>query len=122
MTITSDLLQCHVETLVADNTQWQTVIADDVVWEPSYAAAIDHPSRLSGRDEVARHGRWFVGSVETFRFFDVRLHPYVDADATVAEVNAENVIKAMGQSYRQEYYVVFLRAAAGKTASLREYF
>jgi ketosteroid isomerase-like protein len=121
MTIASDLLQRHIETLVADNTQWQTLIADDVVWELPYAAALGHPSRLSGRDEVARHAKWFVDAVERFRFFDVRLHPFADADAAVAEAKAEGVIKATGRTYRQEY-VVFLRAVGGKIASLREYF
>jgi hypothetical protein len=32
MTIASDLLQRHIQTLVDDNTQWQTLIADDVLW------------------------------------------------------------------------------------------
>ena len=119
MTIACDLLQQHIETLVADNSRWQTLIADDVVWELPYAVALGHPSRLSGRDEFVRHARWFVGAVEGFRFFDVRLHPFADADAAVAEVNAEGVIKATGRTYRQEY-VVFLRAVGGKIAFLRE--
>jgi hypothetical protein len=38
MTIASDLLRRHIETLVADNTQWQTLIADDLVWELPYRA------------------------------------------------------------------------------------
>src|SRR5207248_7497513 len=121
MTIASDLLQRHVRTLVADNAQWQTLIADDVVWELPYAVALGHPSRLSGRDEVLRHANWFVGAVENFRFFDLRLHPLADPEAAVAEVKAEGVIKATGRIYSQEY-VVFLRAAGGKIVHLREYF
>src|SRR5881394_2766338 len=109
MTIASDLLQRHVQTLVADNAQWQTLIADDVLWELPYAVALGHPSRLSGRDEVVRHANWFVGVVENFRFFDLRLHPLADPEAAVAEVKAEAIIKATGRFYRQEY-VVFLRA------------
>ena len=31
MTIASNLLQRHIQTLVADNVQWQTLIADDMV-------------------------------------------------------------------------------------------
>ena len=31
MTIASDLLQQHIQTLVDDNAQWQTLIADDIV-------------------------------------------------------------------------------------------
>lgn len=48
MTIASDLLQRHFQTLVDDNDQWQTLIADDLVWELPYAPAIGHPARLSG--------------------------------------------------------------------------
>ena len=32
MTIASDLLQRHIQTLVEDNAQWQTLIADDLLW------------------------------------------------------------------------------------------
>jgi hypothetical protein len=50
MTIASDLLQQHIQTLVDDNLQWQTLIADDILWELAYAAA-----RPSG--EAIRSGR-----------------------------------------------------------------
>jgi len=52
MTIATDLLQRHFQTLVADNTQWQALLADDLVWELPYAVALGHPSRLAGREEV----------------------------------------------------------------------
>ena len=121
MTIASDLLQRHFETLVGDNAQWQTLIADDLVWELPYAPAIGHPARLSGRAEVVRHITWFLGAVENFRFFDATVHPFADPGGAVAEVKAEGLIKPTGRMYHQEY-VVFLRAAGGKIAFLREYF
>jgi len=121
MTIASDLLRRHFETLVADNAQWQTLIADDLVWELPFAPAIGHPARLSGRAEVVRHVTWFLGAVENFRFFDLEVHPFADPEGAVAEVKAEALIKPTGRLYRQEY-VVFLRAAGGKIAFLREYF
>lgn len=121
MTIASDLLQRHIETLVADHAHWQTLIADNLVWELPYAPAIGHPARLSGREEVVRHVTWFLGAVEQFRFFDLRVYACADPDAAVAEVKAEARIKPTGRLYRQEY-VVFLRAAGGKIAFLREYF
>ena len=121
MTIASDLLQRHFETLVADNARWQTLIADDLSWELPFAPALGHPARLSGREAVVRHITWFVGAVEDFRFFDLQVHAFADPEAAVAEVKAEGLIKATGRIYRQEY-VVFLRAAGGKIASLREYF
>jgi ketosteroid isomerase-like protein len=121
MTIASDLLQRHIQTLVADNTQWQTLIADDLVWELPYAPSIGHPARLSGREEVVGFITWFLEAVEDFRFFDLRVYACADADAAVAEVKAEARIKPTGRLYSQEY-VVFLRAAGGKIAFLREYF
>jgi ketosteroid isomerase-like protein len=45
MTIASDILRRHFQTLVDDSNQWQTLIADDIVWELPYAPAIGHPAR-----------------------------------------------------------------------------
>jgi len=121
MTIASDLLQRHIQTLVDDNTQWQMLIADDILWELAYAPALGHPARLSGRMEVTRHVAWFLGAVENFRFFDLQVYPFADPQAAVAQVRAEGLIKPTGRTYRQEY-VVFLRAAGGKIVFMREYF
>ena len=121
MTIASDLVQRHIQTLVEDNAQWQTLIADDILWELAYAPAIGHPARLSGREEVVRHVTWFLGAVENFRFFDLKVYPFADPEGAVAEVKAEGLIKPTGRIYRQDY-VLFLRAAGGKIAFLREYF
>jgi len=121
MTIASDLLRRHFETLVEDNARWQTLIADDLVWELPYAPALGHPARLSGRAEVVAHITWFLGAVENFRFFDLEVHAMADPEAAVAEVKAEGLIKPTGRMYQQQY-VLFLRAAGGKIAFLREYF
>ena len=121
MTIASDLLQQHIQTLVDDNARWQTLIADDLLWELAYAPALGHPARLTGREEVMRHVNWFRGAVENFRFYDIRLYAFADPQAAVAEFKAEGLIKPTGRIYRQDY-VVFLRAVAGKIAFLREYF
>jgi ketosteroid isomerase-like protein len=121
MTIASDLLQRHIQTLVEDNAQWQTLIADDLLWELPYAPAIGHPARLSGREEVVGHVTWFLGVVENFRFFDLKVYAFADPEAAVAEVKAEALIKATGRIYLQDY-VLFLRAAGGKIVFLREYF
>jgi uncharacterized protein len=121
MTIASELLQRHFETLLADNARWRTLIADDVLWELPYAPAIGHPARLSGRDEVVRHIDWFLGAVKDFHFVEVTVHAFADPNAAVAEAKAEAFIKPTGRIYHQDY-VVFLRAAGGKIAFLREYF
>jgi len=119
--LASDLLQEHIRTLVDYNTQWQTLIADDIVWELAYAPSLGHPPRLSGREAVVGHASWFVGTVQNFRFFDLRLYALADPQSAVAEVKGEGLIKSTGRMYRQDY-VLFLRAAGGRIAFLREYF
>jgi uncharacterized protein len=121
MTIASDLLQQHIQTLVDDNAQWQSLIADDIVWELAYAPSLGHPARLSGREAVVDHATWFMGAVENFRFFDLRVYALADPEGAVAEVKGEGLIKSTGRTYRQDY-VVFLRAAGGKIVFLCEYF
>ena len=113
MTIASDLLQRHIQTLVDDNAQWQTLIAEDILWELAYAPSLGHPAQLAGRKEAVRHATWFVGAVENFRFFDLNIYALADAQGAVAEVKGEGLIKATGRRYRQDY-VVFLRAVEGK--------
>jgi ketosteroid isomerase-like protein len=63
-----------------------------------------------------RHVTWFLGAVENVRFFDLQVHAFADPDAAVAEVKAEAFIKPTKRIYRQEY-VVFLRAAGGRSRS-----
>src|SRR5437899_10251300 len=113
MTVAEDLLHRHIETLVADNARWQTMLADDVVWELPFAPAIGHPARVSGRAEVVQFAAWFVGAVENFRFFDVRVQAFANPEEAGAEVRGEGRIKASGRYYRQED-VVFLRAVVDK--------
>jgi hypothetical protein len=121
MTVASELLQRHIQTLVDDNAQWQTLIADHILWELAYAPAIGHPARLSGGAEAARHATWFVGAVENFRFFDTRVYAFADPEMAVAEFKAQGLIRATGRIYDQDY-VLFLRAEGEKIAFLREYF
>jgi uncharacterized protein len=121
MSVASDLVRRHIETLVADNTQWQTLLADEIVWELPYAPSLGHPGRLEGRDAVIRHANWFLQTVTDFRFFDLRVYEFADPDGALAEVKAEGTIKPTGRRYVQDY-VVLLRSSNGKIVALREYF
>jgi uncharacterized protein len=121
MMIASDLLQQHIQTLVDDNARWQTLIADDIIWELAYAPSIGHPAQLSGRKEAVRHATWFVSAVENFRFFELKIYALADAQGAVAEVKGEGLIASTGRMYRQDY-VIFLGAAKDKITFLKEYF
>ena len=83
MTIASDLLQQHIQTLVNDNARWQTLIADDILWELAYAPSLDHPAQLSGQKEAVRHATWFVGAVEKFHFFDLNVYALVGCPSQI---------------------------------------
>src|SRR5205823_4440895 len=83
-----------IQTLVDDNAQWQTLIADDVLWELAYAPSIGHPAQLSGREEAVRHAIWFVGAVENFRFFELKVYALADPERAVAEVKGEGLKKS----------------------------
>src|SRR5829696_8349643 len=120
MTVASDLLQRRIEMLLSPG-QWETLIADDILWELPFAPALGHPGRLDGREAVEKHVQWFRGAVENFRFSDIRVYPMADPNGAVGEVRANGRIKASGREYQQEY-VFFLRAVGGKIASIREYF
>jgi ketosteroid isomerase-like protein len=121
MTIASNLLHQHIQTFVDDNTCWQTLIADNLLWELPYARSLGHPARLKGRQEVVNHVTWFLTAVENFRFIDVEIHAFIDPQAAVGEFRGEGLIKSTGRIYVQNY-VLFLRAENEKITFLREYF
>src|SRR5260370_2308924 len=110
MTIASDLLHQHIQTLVDDNAQWQTLIADDILWELAYAPSIGHPAQLSGREEAVRPAIWFFGAVENFRFFELEAYALADPERAVAEVKRKGLTKSTRRMY-QQHSLVFLRAA-----------
>jgi hypothetical protein len=61
-----------------------------------------HGDHGVGQEEVVRHVTWFLGAVEQFRFFVLRVYVCANPDAAVAEVKAEARIKPTGYLYRQE--------------------
>ena len=56
-----------------------------------------------------------------FPFLRLEVYAFADPQGAVAEVKGEGLIKSTERMYRQDY-VVFLRAAEGKIAFMREYF
>src|SRR2546422_11452763 len=106
MTIACALLQQHIQTLVDDNAQWQKLIADDILWELAYAPSLGHPARLSGRQEAVRHATWFVGAVENFGFFDLKVYVLADPEGAVGAVKGVGVIKGARRRSRPASCVV----------------
>ena len=75
MTIGSDLVERHIRTLVDDNAQWQTLIADNILWELAYAPSLGHPAKLAGREGGGPTRNLVCGAVENFRFFNLECMP-----------------------------------------------
>ncbi|TWI57410.1 hypothetical protein IQ22_00626 [Pseudomonas duriflava] len=121
MTTAEHLLHLHFETFVDDHERWKTLIADSLIWELPFAPTLGHPARLEGRSQVLEHVGWFVGAVENFRFYDLRIHPGANPQEASAEVKAEGLIKPTGRTYEQDY-VLFVRVENGKFTFIREYF
>lgn len=121
MATAAELLQLHFDTFVDDSERWKTLIADDLLWELPFAPTFGHPARLIGREAVLAHVEWFVGAVENFRFFDLKIHPGAAPSEASAEVKAEGLIKPTGRLYQQDY-VLFVRVENEKLAFIREYF
>src|ERR1700730_11952595 len=99
MSIASDLLQQHIQTLVDDNARWQALIADAISSDLAFAPSLRHPAQLSGRKEAVRHAPWFVGAVENFRFFDLKVYALTDVQGAVAEVKGEGLIRSDFRSF-----------------------
>ncbi len=121
MPTAAELLQSHLDTLVQDRAGWQSLIADDLVWELPYAPSIGHPRELVGREQIVSFVNELLNATENFCFHDVNIYAMADEMKAVAEVRATARILTTGRDYDQSY-VIFLEARGGKIAHLREYF
>jgi hypothetical protein len=118
-----NVISCKTARLPRWETRSETVripITKREVYPETVTHQVPKYSTRYAEEEVVRHVTWFVGAVENFRFFDVKLYPFADPEGAVAEFKAEGLIKPTGRIYRQDY-VLFLRAVAGRIAFLREY-
>ena len=118
MTVASDLLQRHIETLLSPG-EWES-LSLITLFGNSRRQRSGIPDGLKNARQL-RSMNWFRGAVENFRFSDMRIYPWADPNGAAGEVRAKGLIKETGREYQQEY-VFFMRAAGGKIAWLREYF
>ncbi len=121
MPTATELLQSHFDTLVQDRARWQSLIADDLVWELPYAPSIGHPPKLVGREQIVSFVNEILNATEDFRFHDININAMADENKAIAEVRATARILPTGRDYDQSY-VIFLESRDGKIAHLREYF
>lgn len=121
MLTAADLMRKHFDTLFQDQTTWQSLIADDLIWELPYAPSIGHPPRLVGREQVVGFVSEFLKATKDFRFYEVNINAMADESKAVAEVRASARIVPTGRDYDQRY-VVFMEARDGKISHMREYF
>ena len=102
MSIASDLLEQHVQTLVDDNVRWQTLLADDVLWELAYGA-VPWPSGEAVREDGSRAARHVVrGAVENIRFFDLNVYPF--ADGCIGIKTDKTIVAGMNRDCRHHLH------------------
>ena len=116
-----ELMKRHLDTLARDQVAWQSLIADNLIWELPYAPSIGHPRKLAGREQIVSSVSNFLQATEEFRFHEVNIAAMANETKAVAEVQATARILSTGRDYHQAY-VIFLQARDGKIVHLREYF
>jgi len=120
VTIASDLLQRTYPDARRRHAQWQTLIADDILWETRLCTIHRPSSTAVGREEAVRHAIWFVGAVEKFRFFELKVYALADPERAVAEVKGR--AHQVYATYVSPGLCAVPACAGGKIAFLREYF
>lgn len=114
------LMDAHLEWIVTDIERWFGLFAEDAIVEFPYAASIDMPDRLLGREAIRRYfaetPKHFLGLVLS----DARRHPMASPDVAIAEVHGSATIATTGRPYEQDY-LMLLKAKDGRIIHYREY-
>ncbi|ACY15492.1 nuclear transport factor 2 family protein [Haliangium ochraceum] len=115
---TEQLLTAHLEHVTRDDARWLALFADDAVIEFPYA--LDTPTRLVGRDAIARFCAEIFPFFDELRFSALRLYQTTDPAVVLAEVHGSARITTTGAAYEQDY-VMYVRSEAGRIVHYREY-
>ncbi|MFN6498078.1 MAG: nuclear transport factor 2 family protein [Nostoc sp. DedQUE01] len=107
--------------LIATNIQaWSDLLAEDVIVEFPYAAALGIPQRLEGKSAVYDYMKAAAAQMEDLTFTNIRKYLTLDPDVLLAEVHGEAVISTTGRHYQQDY-VMRMQTKDGKIVHYREY-
>ncbi len=115
---TEQLLTAHLEHVTRDDARWLALFADNAVIEFPYAH--DTPTRLVGRDAIARFSAEIFPLFDDLRFSALRVYQTTDPAVILAEVHGSARITITGATYEQDY-VMYLQSQSGRIVHYREY-
>jgi len=77
-----------------------------------------------GSEEAVRHATWFIGAVENFRFFDLKVYSICRSAGAVAEVKGKGSLRRPAEDIARIMWCScgLWRVRSRKITSLREYF
>jgi uncharacterized protein (TIGR02246 family) len=113
-------LDAHLELIRTDLERWLELFTDDAVVEFPYAAGLELPQRLEGREAIRRY---FADTPKHFQglvFTNVRRYRTADPDVALAEAHGSATIAVTGSGYEQDY-VMLVKTRDGRISLYREY-
>ena len=117
-----EIFDTHLALMTASNIEaWSELLAEDVVMEIPYAAALGMPPRLEGKAAICNHIKAGIVQMEKIAFTNVRKYPTVDPNALWVEFHGEAMISTTDRQYQQDY-VTRMGFKDGKIVYLCDYF
>lgn len=116
----ASLLDAHLELIRTDIERWLELFTDDAVVEFPYAAGLELPQRLEGREAIRRY---FADTPKHFQglvFTNVRRYRTTDPDVALAEAHGSATIAVTGSGYEQDY-IMLVKTRDGRISLYREY-
>jgi hypothetical protein len=113
-------LDAHLELIRTDLERWLELFTDDAVVEFPYAAGLELPQRLEGREAIRRY---FADTPKHFQglvFTNVQRYRTTDPDVALAEAHGSATIAVTGSGYEQDY-VMLVKTRDGRISLYREY-
>lgn len=113
-------MDAHLELIRTDIERWLELFTDDAVVEFPYAAGLELPQRLEGREAIRRY---FADTPKHFQglvFTNVRRYRTTAPDVALAEAHGSATIAVTGSGYEQDY-VMLVKTRDGRISLYREY-
>ena len=99
---------------------WIELWTEDAVQDMPFSPP-EFPSRLEGRQAIAKHYGSLPEAVGKMEFHDLKLYPMQDPNWILAEYRGEIEVLATGLPYNNDYCGLF-QLREGKIALFREYY
>lgn len=115
-----EILDAHLALISTNTEAWAELLAENIIVEFPYAAALSKPPRLEGKAAVYNYVKAAIAPMQNLTFINVRKYPTTDPHVIWAEVHGEAIITTTGCRYQQDY-VVRMESKDSKVVYYREY-